>query len=475
MPSTPTQHSRWIVLGTVSLTQLVIVLDGTIINVALLSAQEELSLADSERHWVVTAYVLAFGSFLLLGGRIADHWGHKRTFLLGLALFGATSVWGGLASSGLSLFLARGGQGLAASLLAPAALAVLTVTFPSGKERNTAFAVFGSLSGIGSVLGLLLGGVLTEYADWRWCLLINVPLVLLGLVAGQWVLSNPASRSRGRYDIAGALTVSTGFGLLVFGLSNAQNTTSPFQSFAPIVFGLILLAVFVKVEQRSPSPLLPLYVLQDRNRAAAFILQALMGAVMTGTMLYLTFHLQSVLNMGPLVAGLATVPITAALMASVYFAIQLMDRHGPRRQLVFGPVLSAVGLLWLSRVTIDGSYWTEVLPGMILLGSGFAFSIVPLQNLALFNVADRDAGAAAAASSASGQVGGSLGLAAISIVYTVALGQQDSESVEALVAGYRAVFLATAALLLVSALIASLMIRTRVFLPSPEAQQVHVP
>lgn len=456
-PAAPAR--RWWILATVSLTQLLVVLDGTIVNVALPSAQTDLGLSDTARQWVVTAYALAFGAFLLLGGRIADFWGRRRTFVLGLVLFGAASAWGGLAHSGAELLVARGVQGVAAALMAPAALAIMTVTFPHGRERNTAFAVFGAVAGAGSAVGLLVGGVLTEFLSWRWCLLVNVPFVVAGVVAALVLLTESRAEGDRRYDVLGAVMVSTGLAALVYGLTLAEESWASPATLGMLALGLVLLAAFVLVESRSNHPLLPLRVVRHRARAAAFLLQAITGAVMIGAMLYLTFHLQIVLGLSPLLAGLASLPITGGIMVTVPFATRLLNQIGPRRQLIFGPLISALGVAYLSLITVDGSYWAEVFPGVMVMGVGMGFTFVPLQNLSLLGVAPHDAGAAAATANASNQVGGSIGLAVVTALYVaVTADADDPGSAQASVDGYSAVFLAAAGILVAAAVVAAALI-----------------
>ncbi len=453
MPDTQSRR-RWWTLAVVSFTQLLIVLDGTIVNVALPTAQVDLGLSDSARQWVVTAYALAFGSFLLLGGRVADYWGRKRTYLLALAVFGASSAWGGLTHSGAELLAARGLQGLAAAFLAPSALAIVTITFPSGAERNRAFAIFGSLAGAGSAIGMVLGGLLTDFFSWRWCLLVNVPLIVVGIVAGAALLTESRADGDRRYDVAGALACTLGFGALVYGLTLAEGSWLAPAPIALVGLGALLLGGFVLIEHRSANPLLPLRVLRHRTRAAAFVVQALMGAAGAGSMLYLAFHLQLVLHLPPRLAGVATLPFTVSLMAMVPYSTRLMDRVGPRRQLVAGPLVSAAGLLWLARITVDGDYWTQILPGVVLMGLGMGLAVVPLQNLALLGIQPRDAGVAAAASNASNQLGSSVGLALLTAVYVTAMSAAGpvgsangpAGSASAVVAGHAAVFVACAAL-----------------------------
>lgn len=439
MPGQGTAASRrWWTLAAVSLTQLLIVLDGTIVNVALPSAQADLGLSDANRQWVVTAYALTFGSLLLLGGRVADFWGRRRTFLTGLALFALGSAWGGLTHSGGELLAARALQGAAAALMAPAALAFVTLTFPDGRERNRAFAIFGSLAGAGSALGMLLGGVLTEFLSWRWCLLVNTPLAVLGVAAGVFLL--PESRADGdrRHDVWGALTATFGFASLVYGLTIAEHSWSSPATFGCIAAGVALIAVFVLIERRVANPLLPLRIMADRTRAAAFSVQALLGVVGVGAMVYLALYLQLVLALPPLLAGLGTLPFTVSLMGTVPFAIRIIDRLGPRRPMVFGPLISAAGVLLLSRITVDGDYWTQVLPGVVLMGVGMGFTVVPLNNLALQGVLAHDAGVASATATATNQLGGSIGLAALTAIYVGVAGPDPTAGV--MTTGYAAVF-----------------------------------
>jgi EmrB/QacA subfamily drug resistance transporter len=456
MARVPAASHRWWTLAAVSLTQLLIVLDSTIVNIALPSAQADLAISDAARQWVVTAYALPFGAFLLLGGRIADYWGRRRTYLLGLAVFGAGSAWGGLAQEPGSLLAARGVQGLAAALMAPAALAFVTLSFPDGRERSRAFAVFGSLAGVGSALGMVLGGLLTELLSWRWCLLVNVPLVVVGLVAGAVLL--PESRAGGGrgYDVAGALTATGGFACVVYGLTLAEHSWTAPATVGLLGLGAVLLVAFVLVERRATEPLLPLRVIVHRTRGAAFAVQALLGAVGVGAMVYLALHLQVVLGLAPLPAGLGTLPFTAALMATVPTSIRLLDRFGPRLQMVVGPLVAATGLLLLSRVTVDGGYLPEVLPGVVLFGVGMGLTVVPLNNLALHGIAPDDAGVASATTTATNQLGASIGLAVLTAAYVGSAGAPAAGgALSAVVAGHRTVFALGAVLFGAAAAVAS--------------------
>ncbi|RWZ53111.1 DHA2 family efflux MFS transporter permease subunit [Labedella phragmitis] len=476
LPVATTTSHRWWVLVSLSLTQLVVVLDGTIVNVALPQAQVSLGLTDTERQWVVTAYALAFGALLLLGGRIADYAGRKRTYLVGMIGFGLASAWGGFAGGAVDLIAARGLQGIFAALMAPAALALLTVTFPSGRDRNTAFAVFGSVAGAGAAVGLVLGGVLTEFADWRWCLWVNVPIVIVTVVAGALLLRESRAEGDNRYDIAGTLTVAAGLASLVYGFTLAENGWARLDTIGFIVAGVLLLALFVWIESRVAQPLLPLRVILHRVRGGAFLMQAVAGSVMIGGTLYLTFHLQIVLGFSPLLAGLASLPLTVAIAVVAPIATKLLPAIGPRPLMIAGPLVGAVGLLLLSRITPDGAYLTEVLPGLVVLGAGMGMLFVPLQNLALTGVAPHDAGAASATANATMQIGGSLGLSIFTTIYAAASGHATgASSPAALVDGYSAAFVAAAVGLLVAAVVAVVFIRGRKedLLPSGEHVMVH--
>jgi EmrB/QacA subfamily drug resistance transporter len=467
---------RWWVLAILSVTQLIVVLDGTIVNIALPQAQMSLGLSDTERQWVVTAYALAFGALLLLGGRVADYWGRKRTYLVGMAGFGLASAWGGFAQSGLDLIAARGVQGLFAALMAPAALALLTVTFPGGRDRNTAFAVFGSIAGAGAAVGLVLGGLLTEFADWRWCLWVNVPVVVVGLVAGSLLLRESRAEGDNRYDVLGTITVVAGLGSLVYGFTLAENGWARVDTIGFIAAGAALLVLFVWIESRVAQPLLPLRVVAHRVRGGAFLLQAVAGSVMIGALLYLTFHLQIVLGFAPLQAGLASLPLTVAIAAVAPVATRLLPRIGPRPLMIAGPIVGAVGLMLLSRITPDGPYLLEVLPGLLVLGVGMGMLFVPLQNVALSGIAPHDAGAASATANAAMQIGGSLGLSIFTTVYVTASGHATgASSSAALVDGYSAAFVAAAVGLVLAAVVATVFIRgpKERLLPSGDHAPIH--
>ncbi|MET4156566.1 MFS transporter [Agromyces sp. PvR057] len=454
--------NRWLGLVVLSLTQLMVVLDGTIVNIALPDAQLELGLSDGMRQWVVTAYSLTFGALLLLGGRIADYWGRKRTLLVGMVGFGAASLYGGLAQSAAELIIARGLQGAFAALLAPAALALLTVTFTSGRDRNVAFAVFGTIAGAGAAVGLVLGGLLAEFVDWRWCLLVNLVFVVIGFIGGLFFLSESRADGENRYDLVGAVTVTLGLGSLVYGFSLAEGGWGQVSTIGFLAAGVVLLALFLWIETKVAQPLLPIRVIADRIRGGAFLIQAVAGSVMIGATLYLTFHLQIVLGMSPLSAGLASLPLTLAIMVTAPVVTRLLARFGPRSLLIAGPLVVAAGLVWLSFITADGVYAMQVLPGMVLMGIGMGFVFVPLQNLALLGVAPHDAGAASATANSAMQIGGSIGVSIFTAVYVAVSTSSEAAGADAATSftdGYGATFIAAAIGMVVASVIAICMVR----------------
>ncbi|MFD4292206.1 MFS transporter [Rhodococcus sp. NPDC058532] len=484
----PNHDRRWLVLCIVALAQLTVVLDSTIVSIALPEAQHALGISDSDRHWVVTAYALAFGALLLLGGRIADFWGRKRSFMVGMIGFAVASAIGGIAQNGIQLFAARAGQGVFAALLAPAALAILTTTFIGEKERAKAFAVFGAISGGGAAIGLLLGGLLTQYVDWRWCLLVNVPIAIFALAVTAPIVRETKAHGDTRYDLPGTVLVAVGLGSLVYGFTQAEkHGWSSSQTIGFIALGLVALVVFVVVEKRSANPLLPMSVPWHRNRGPSFLASVMVGAALLGGTLYLTFYLQIVLGYSPFVSGVASLPLSVAITIAAAVAAQLSTGVGPKLPMTTGPVVAAAGLLLLSRIEVHSSYWTAVLPGLLVLGAGLGLLMVPMQNLALVGVRDHDAGAASALVNATMQIGGALGTALFTTIYVSAKtvfaadspastdpGALREVALGAEVAGYSQVFVWAAVLLLVIAPIVAILVRaTKSDLPDTAPVGVH--
>lgn len=416
-------HSRWWVLVVIAVAQLMIVLDATIMNIALPSAQADLGLAITDRQWVVTAYALAFGSLLLLGGRLADLIGRRRMFLLGLAGFAAASALGGASTSFGMLITARAGQGAFAAMLAPAALSLLATTFTHPNERGRAFGVYGAVAGAGGAVGLLLGGLLTEYLSWRWCLYVNVIIAGVAAIGGALLLRTDAGGQRSKLDIPGAMLVSGGMFCLVYGLSNAgtHDWGTP-STWGFLLAGLIVLAVFVWWQTRASAPLLPLRILADRNRGGAYLSMLLAGAGMFGIMLFLNFFLQQNLGYSPVQTGLAFLPMVILTMAlNTISAMRLMPKFGPRPLVTAGMLLAAVGSGYLTRIDVSSGYLTHVLPAVLLAGAGLGLIFAPVVTTGTDGVPWRDTGVASATVNAGNQLGGSIGTALLNTIFASAV------------------------------------------------------
>ncbi|WP_333765013.1 MFS transporter [Streptomyces sp. IBSBF 2390] len=416
VPVDPSDQRRWWILLVISLSMLMGVLDGTIVNIALPSAQHDLGFSDSDRQWVVTAYALAFGSLLLLGGRVADLVGQKVTFLVGLAGFAAASMVGGAANGFAMLVIARAVQGLFAALLAPSALSLLMTTFTDPRERAKAFTVAGSIAGAGGAVGLILGGVLTQYLDWRWTMYVNVVFAGVAFVGGATLLHRARRDTSSKLDVLGTVLVSTGLFCLVYGFSNAETRGwgSP-ATWGMLAAGVVLVAVFGWWQTRAAYPLLPLRVLLDRNRGASFAALFVSGAGMFGVFLFLTYYLQQSLGYSALKTGFAFLPmIVASSSASAVANNVLVRRIGPKPVVPLGMAIAAAGLVWMTTLDLNSGYVAQVLPQLVLVGIGLGAVIAPAMSLATSGVAAGDAGVASAAVNTVQQVGGSIGVALFS-------------------------------------------------------------
>ncbi len=419
----PHHSRRWTILAILAIAQLMVVLDVTIVNIALPSAQRALHFANSERQWIVTAYALAFGSLLLLGGRISDLLGRKWTFIAGLAGFATASAVGGAAQSFGMLAAARAFQGAFGALLAPAALSLMTTTFTDPGERNKAFGIWGAIAGSGAAIGLILGGVLTQTLSWRYSMYVNLAFATVAVVGALSLLHNQAPAVKPRLDIPGVLTVSAGLFSLVYGFSHAETTSwGNHTTLGFLVGGVLLLAVFAVLETRSANPLLPLRVVTNRNRGASFLSIGIAGAAILALLLFLTYYLQQGRGYSPISTGLAFLPMAASVMASAMIATnKLRPRFGPRPLVVIGMLLGGGGMLYLTRLGVASSYATAILPALVMLGVGFGLVISTSINSATLGVKPADAGVASATVSASQQIGGSLGTALLSTIATSAL------------------------------------------------------
>ncbi len=409
---------RWVGLLVISVAQLMVALDATIMNIALPSAQHALGVSDADRQWVITAYTLTLAGLLLLGGRIADYLGHKRAFLIGLVGFAAGSALGGAAVDLGMLVAGRAVQGAFAAILVPTALSLLAVTFTQPKERARAFAVYGAVASSGGAVGLLLGGGLTEYSSWRWCMYVNVAIAVLAAAAGLAYLMDAEVRGRTRFDVLGVLLVTGGLVLVVYACSQAVGKGwSATEVLTQLGMAAMLLTLFVLWESRAAYPLLPLRILWDRNRGGACLAAGCAVVGMLGMFLLLTYYFQVVLAYSPVTAGLAFLPLTLAVAASAFgIASPLLPRVPPRMLIVPGLLVTASGLLLLTRLEVGGSYLIRVLPAEVLLGAGLGCVITPAFSVATQGVGRRDTGVAAATVNTVQQVGGSLGVALLNTV-----------------------------------------------------------
>jgi EmrB/QacA subfamily drug resistance transporter len=419
----PDHSRRWKILAILAIAQLMVVLDVTIMNIALPSAQRTLHFADSERQWIVTAYALAFGSLLLLGGRVSDLVGRKWTFIAGLAGFAGASAVGGAAQSFEMLAVARALQGAFGALLAPAALSLMTTTFTDPAERNKAFGIWGAIAGSGAAIGLILGGVLTQALSWRYSMYVNVAFAATAITGGLALLHNQAPAAKPKLDIPGVLSVSAGLFSLVYGLSHAQTTSWGNRvTIGFLVAGVLLLAAFAVIQSRSRTPLLPLRVLTNRNRGASFLSIGIAGSAILALLLFLTYYLQQGRGYTPIRTGVAFLPMAVSVMIAATIATnKLRPRLGPRPLVVTGMLLGGGGMLYLTRLGVASSYASAMLPALIMLGVGFGLVISTSVNSATLGVQPADAGVASAAVAAAQQIGGSVGTALLSTVATSAI------------------------------------------------------
>ncbi len=462
------ESSKWLGLACISIAQLMVALDATVINIALPSAQRSLGITDPQRQWVITAYTLAFGGLLILGGRLADTIGRRRAFLTGLTGFALASAAGGAAPDFAALVAARAAQGACAALLAPTALSLLAVTFTAAKERARAFAVFGAIAGMGGALGLLLGGVLTEYLNWRWCLFINVPIAAATVVAGLRVLPAMPPQRGARLDIPGVVLVVTGLVAVVYGLSSAATLgwSAPV-TLATLAAGLALLAGFLLTESAASAPLLPPRILADRNRGGAYAAIGLAVVALYGLFLLLTYDLQVVQHYSAVRAGLAFLPLSAAVLVSSTTVSQaLLPRVPPRALMAPGLLVGAAGMATLTLLHAGDSYTLHVLPAELLLGLGMGAVFVPAFSTATLGVGERDAGVASAVAGTSQQVGASIGIALLNTVaaaattaYVAAHGKALTAA--ALVHGYAVAAGWAAAILLAAAVVVAALVTAR--------------
>ena len=479
---------RWLILGVVGIAQLMVVLDATVMNIALPSAQRALGFTTADRQWVVTAYALAFGSLLLFGGRLGDLIGRKVTFLTGLTGFAVVSAIGGAAVNFPMLVTARACQGAFGALLAPAALSLLTTTFSDPKERGRAFGVFGAIVGSGAAIGLVLGGLLTEYLSWRWCLYVNLFFAVIAVTGGALLLRRQATGPRARLDLPGVVLAGAAMFCLVYGFSNAASHTwhTP-STWSFLVAGVGLLSVFGFWQRRSASPLLPPRVVMDRNRGGSYLALLVVGAGIFGLFLFLTYsyYLQETLGFSPVLAGVAFLPMVAMIAASANLStVVLLPRVGPRPLVTLGMLVAAAALVWLTRIGPQSSYAAAVLGPLLIAGLGLGLTIAPSMNTGTFGVEPQDAGVASATLNAGQQIGGSIGTSLLNSVASSAAASYLAAHISAgtlvhgrpgaqleslaLVHGYTTGFWWAAAIFAGGAIICGALLRRGPLTPAPE-------
>ncbi len=463
----PPDPRRFRALGVIAIAQLMIVLDATVVTIALPSAQRALHISVANRQWVMTAYTLAFGGLLLLGGRIADYLGRKRMFVLSLLGFAAASALGGLAQNSAMLFGARALQGAMAAVMAPSALSLITVTFTEPKERARAFGVYGGISGGGAAIGLILGGLLTQYVSWRWTLLINTPIAVLAAFFALRLVGESRAQHRTHYDVTGALTATAGLLTLVYGFTRAEvDGWGASATLTLVAVGVALLAAFVGVESRSRNPLLPLRVISDRNRGGSYLASLLVGIAMFATFLFLTYYFQLTLHYSAIRSGFAFLPFSIGIVSGVGVATRFLPRVGPRPLMVAGLALGAVGLGLFTQVGPATGYFTHVLPAELIVSLGMGMAFVPFSSTALIGVDPADAGVASALVNTTQQTGGSLGVALLNTVaasattgYLTAHHFAAQARSAAVVHGYTTAFSISAGLMGLAMVVSLLMIR----------------
>lgn len=464
------ERRRWIALALLCSAQFVVILDAAIVNVALPTIGDALSFSQENLSWVVNAYVLTFGGFLLLGGRLADLLGRRRVFIGGLILFAIASLAGGLAESEGVLIAARAVQGLGAAILSPAALSIITTTFRDGAERNKALGAWGAVAGSGGAAGVLLGGVLTEYLGWEWVLWVNVPIGIVAAAIAPMLIRESRAESETRsFDLAGAVTVTAGLSVLVYALVDAeQEGWGSAQTIGLLAVAAALIAAFVAVERRSDSPLVPFGIFRLRTLTGANVIGVLTGASLLSMFFFISLYMQQVLGYSAIKAGLSYLPLALTIILTAGVASQLVTRVGFKPVLAAGLTLIAAGLLWFSQVSVGGGFTADVLGPSLLAAAGLGFAFVPQTIAAVAGVADREAGLASGLINTSQQVGGALGLAVLATIanartddLVASAGGDPAALPNALTEGFQAAFLGGAVIAALGLVATLVLIRSR--------------
>jgi EmrB/QacA subfamily drug resistance transporter len=487
----PHYARRWLILALLGTAQLMVVLDATIVNIALPHAQSALAFSNNDRQWIVTGYSLAFGSLLLLGGRIADLFGRKRVFIIGVIGFAAASAFGGAAQDFTMLLIGRVVQGAFGALLAPATLSLLTTTFRNPVERTKAMGIYGGIAGAGESVGLLLGGVLTEYLDWRYVMYVNVLIAGAALVGGVTLLKHIAAPNRPRLDLVGTVLAGVGLFALVYGFSNASMSsgssgwTQP-ATLGTLIGGAVLLVAFVLVEQRVAHPLLPLRVIGDRNRGGAYLAMFFAAIGMFGVFLFLTYYLEVNLQWSAVKTGVAFLPLTLVLVVVAALGnTVLLTRVSPRILVPFGLLLAAVGMALLTNIGLTSNYAADVLPTLVLVGAGLGLVFAPAFTIGTLGVEPGDAGAASAMVNVAQQIGGSIGTSLLNTIAAVAASgyvaahaasitnaaSKQLVTANSLLSSYHTVFWVAAAIYAGVAVLCAVVLRSGVAIPKDDSAE----
>jgi EmrB/QacA subfamily drug resistance transporter len=422
----PARAHLGLALTVIAAVQLMVVLDSTIVNIALPSIRRDLHFTGPNLEWVITAYALTFGGLLLFGGRTGDLFGKRRMFMIGIGIFAMSSLMGGFATGQVWLITCRAAQGIGAAIASPTALSLIATTFPEGAPRNRAIGVYAAMAGAGGAVGLLAGGILTDLASWRWVFFVNVPIAALVLAMAPWVLNESEGRA-GKLDLPGAVSATAAMGLLVYGLTNAAaHTWGQTQTVVPLAGAAVLLVVFLAIESRSRQPLMPLRIFANRNRSGAYAVMLTVGAAIFSMFFFLTQFIQNIMGFSPLEAGLGFLPLTLVIGGAAVGTSRLVARVGTRLPTTLGPLLAAGGLFWLSHITA-GTGYLGVLAPMLLVALGMGQTFVPLTLAAVSGVRPQETGLASALLNTGQQIGGAVGLAVLGTVASATIKTQSRQ------------------------------------------------
>lgn len=457
----PSDSRKWWAFALLAMAQFVVVLDASIVNVALPSIGADLQFSQDDLSWVVNAYTLFFGGFLLLGGRMADLLGRRLILMVGLGLFALASLAGGLATNDIQLVIARAVQGLGAALMSPAALSLVTTMFTEGAERNKALGIWGAVAGSGGAVGVLLGGMLTEWLSWEWVLFVNVPIgLVVAAFVPRWIAESRADSAHRSFDLAGAVSVTAGLAILVYGVVNAVDAGwGSTETVVLLSVAVLLLAAFVAIESRAKAPLMPLGTFRLRTLSASNVVGLLIGMALFSMFFFISLYMQRVLGMDALETGLAYLPLALSIIVAAGAASQFVTKLGFKPVLIFGLGLVTVGLVWFAQVSAGGSYVADVLFPSIIAGAGLGFSFVPVTIGAVAGTKPHEAGLASGLINTSQQVGGALGVAILSSVAFSGLPAETADPV-ALTNGFSDAFLVGAGFAAFAVLVAAFAIRT---------------